>query len=284
MPEKNERAAPGPIAEQVAETAEKFKESVCVHTKKIYDACRDKDCLEDMRVFLTRCSQQVVDRAINVKARKAELLWVFIDVEAVPFNRGFYTCDVRYFYKITADAFVGVGRPQEVSGLASFDKRVILFGSEGNAKIFSSNTAVNGIDEQSIRSTNMPSCIVEVVDPIVLSVKLVDVCDCRRHDDICEVPSFVERAFEEELVLTGDEKRLYCTLGQFSIIRLERDTQLIIPAYDFCMPEKECVGSSEDNPCNLFRKIRFPVDEFFPPNYQPNETGELNELRKQCES
>ena len=38
----------------------------------------------------------------------------------------------------------------------------------------------------------------------------------------------------------GDVHRLYVTLGQFSIIRMERDTQLLIPAYDYCLPEKEC--------------------------------------------
>ena len=50
------------------------------------------------------------------------------------------------------------------------------------------------------------------------------------------------------------------------IIRLERDTQLLIPAYDYCMPDKECQGSTEDDPCTLFSRIRFPVEEFFPPN------------------
>ena len=35
---------------------------------------------------------------------------------------------------------------------------------------------------------------------------------------------------------------------------------------DYCMPEKECVGSGDDDPCELFRRIKFPVDEFFPPD------------------
>ena len=54
--------------------------------------------------------------------------------------------------------------------------------------------------------------------------------------------------------------------GQFSIIRLLRTTQLLIPAYDYCLPEKECVGASEDDPCTMFGRIRFPVEEFFPPD------------------
>lgn len=58
-----------------------FREAVCIHTDKIYDSCRDKDCVEDLRVYLTNCGQEVVDRAINAKVTKAEVIWVFTDVE-----------------------------------------------------------------------------------------------------------------------------------------------------------------------------------------------------------
>ena len=78
-----------------------FREAVCVHTDKIYDSCRDKDCLENVRVYLTSCGQDIVDRAINVKCTRAEVIWVFTDIEAVPFNRGFYSVDLKYFFKIT---------------------------------------------------------------------------------------------------------------------------------------------------------------------------------------
>lgn len=226
----------------------------------------DKDCLEDLRVYFTRCGQAVIDRAINVKCRKAELIWCYLDVESVAFNRGFYSVDVKYFYRVSVDTFAGVGRPTEISGLATFDKRVILFGSEGNAKIFSSTARMDGHDVQLMQKANLPTAVVEAVDPICLSVKMVEhhepyVYNCDLHD----VPEFVSEYFDDEFVLDGGEKRVYCTLGQFSIIRLERDTQLVMPCYDFCMPEKECIGGSDDNPCELFRRIKFPVDEFFPP-------------------
>lgn len=84
---------------------------MCIHTKKIFDSCKDKDCIEDIRVYPTRSSQAVIDRAQSVKAGTAELLYAYIDVEPINFNRGFYTVDVRYFYRITADAFVGAARP-----------------------------------------------------------------------------------------------------------------------------------------------------------------------------
>ncbi|MCL2031083.1 MAG: hypothetical protein FWG93_06005 [Oscillospiraceae bacterium] len=277
MPEK------GPATGVAAgKTPPQAKEAVCVHTRKIYDACRDKDCLEDLRVYLPRCAQELVDKAINVKCRRAELIWVYIDVESVSFNRGFYTVDVKYFYKVTVDAFCGVRAPTEVNGLATFDKRVILFGSEGNAKIFSSQANLNGLDKQLMRKANMPVAVVEVVDPICLNVKLVDTCDCRAHSccDLIDVPEHISGLFEDEIVTGGDEKRVYCTLGQFSIIRLERDTQLVIPVVDFCLPDKECVGSTEDNPCELFRRIKFPVDEFFPPNVV--EGNDFRELKHAC--
>ena len=33
------------------------------------------------------------------------------------------------------------------------------------------------------------------------------------------------------------------------------------------MPDKECPGvASDEDPCMLFSRIRFPVEEFFPPD------------------
>ena len=158
-----------------------------------------------------------------------------------------------------------------VTGLAVFDKRVILFGSEGNAKIFSSQAGC-GPDGQRLPNTTAPVAVVEAVDPLILGMKLLDVCDCRPCPCECQwtdVPPAVAAAFPEELAFTSEAHRMYVTLGQFSIIRLERDTQLLTPVYDYCVPEKECPcdgGSCQEDPCELFRKVQFPVGEFFPPN------------------
>ena len=64
-----------------------FREAVCIHTDKIYDSCRDKDCLENIRVYLTACGQEIVDKAISVKSTKAEVIWVFSDIEAQKYNK-----------------------------------------------------------------------------------------------------------------------------------------------------------------------------------------------------
>ena len=261
MPEK---VVPGPVCEEHS-----IREAVCIHTKKIFDSCRDKDCIEDLRVYPTRASQEVIDRALSVKARSAELLCAYIDVQPVNFNRGFFTVDVRYFYRITADAFVGAARPVEVCGLAVFDKRVILFGSEGSAKIFSSQSGNCSCSN----GNNLPTAELEAVDPLILNLKLVNVCDCRPCDcNIAEIPTFINEAFGDDLMQGGDVRRLYVTLGQFSIIRLERDAHLLMPVYDYCMPEKECCAGGNgcdcvpEDPCEVFRQVKFPVNEFFPPN------------------
>lgn len=260
MPDK---VLPGPIHGN----APCVKEAVCIHTKRIYDSCRDKECIENIRVYPTRCSQEILDCATSAKPRSAELLWTNIDVHEVTFNRGFYTVDIKFFYKICAEVCACNGKSQKICGLAVYDKRVILFGSEGDVKIFDSRLAPCGKC-----ADNMPQAFVEAVDPIFLGAEICEArrtctvpeceCDC---DELCDVPSCVRELFDDELITSGGCKNLLVTLGQFSIVRLERDSQLLIPAYDFCMPEKECVGSSEDRPCDLFRKIKFPVNEFFPP-------------------
>ena len=59
-------------------------------------------------------------------------------------------------------------------------------------------------------------------------------------------------------------RTVYVTIGIFTIVQIVRNVQMLIPAYDFCIPEKECEATSDD-PCELFRRIDFPTDEFFPP-------------------
>ena len=261
MPEK---VMPGPVSD-----ASGVREAVCVHTRKITDACRDKDCVEDLRVWLTKGSQCALERACSVKAGCAELLHVNAVVEPVCFNKGFYTIDVRYFYRITADAFVGAARPVEISGLAVFDKRIILFGGEGCSKTFTSDMAADCPDLRELPVGNQPLAVVEAVDPMVLGLKLVEPCDCKCACgcELCDVPGCICAVFGEELDFAAAGKRLFVSLGQFSLIRLERDTQLLIPTYDYCMPEKECACDGphcEEDPCELFRHVKFPVDRFFP--------------------
>lgn len=186
-------------------------------------------------------------------------------------NRGFYTVDVRFFYRVTVEASTTVGCPRLLSGLAVYDKRCILFGSEGGARIFSSRYLPDAPDPQYMQRTNKPTAVVEAVEPILLEAKIVEpnyCCGC--CCDINSVPTPICQCFGgEELDLCDTGNRLFITLGQFSILRLERDIQLLMPAYDICMPERDCnctgAGGEAEDPCEIFDRFEFPVDAFFPP-------------------
>ncbi len=113
----------------------------------------------------------------------------------------------------------------------------------------------------------------EVVDPVCLGTKVSELGEgcCKYNDDdavdLGNIPDCVRRVFDDRFICGRDQqRRVYVSLGLFSIIKLERNVQLLIPAYDFCIPEKECVAAATpDDPCDLFEKISFPIDEFFPP-------------------
>ena len=143
---------------------EDLQEALAIHTRKITDSCRDKDCIEDLRVYLTRGSQALLDAATGAKVRCAELLHAYIDVEPVAFDRNHYCIDVTFYYRILADAVIGTGRPAALYGLAVFSKRAVLCGEDSRARIFTSNTRLYESDGISLRSSNHPTAVVEVTD------------------------------------------------------------------------------------------------------------------------
>ena len=243
-----------------------LQEALSIHTRKITDSCRDKDCIEDLRVFLTKTSQDTLDGCTGAKVRCAELLYTYIDVEPVAFDRNHYCVDATFYYRILADAVVGCGRPVTLCGVATFSKRAVLCGEESKAHIFTSRTRLNGPDGLSRVSANLPTAVVEVLDPMVLSSKVVDVCHCPRETPVQQIPEGICGCFDEELVLCGEQRRLQVTLGQFSIIRLERDAQLVVPVLDYSIPTKACCDSAgcAEDPCELFSKIPFPEKAFAP--------------------
>ena len=245
-----------------------IREAVCVHTDKISDSCLAKDCIEDLQVYLTVPSQQALDCAVSAKARYVELLHVGVHVETVPYSTGYYTVDLTFYYRVIADASAAGGRPTTVTGLAIFSKRLVMFGGETSARSFSSRSGVSCLCKQAIQAGNVPEAIVEVVDPMILGSRVQEVCNC----NCCPpsppvIPEAILGCFEEQLVLDGESKRLLVTIGQISIARLERSTQLLIPTFDYCIPSKTCknVGSSNpESPCEVFGQIEFPMDAFFP--------------------
>lgn len=239
--------------------------TVCIDTKRILDCCRDRDCFEDTRVYLTRCGEEILQNSSNVRTRSSKLLWAFVGVDEVPFNCGFYQIVVRYYIEVEFEACLGVGRSQTFKGLCALEKDVILYGGEGRAVTFTSspkNTYCNVCDLDTM-GTNDPVAVVETVEPIVLGTKVSDcacTCPCGEY---AEMPEGIRTSLGEELVMNSNGPKLYVSFGVFSVIRIERPAQLLVEATDYSVPDKECTAASnDDNPCALFRNMAFPISQF----------------------
>lgn len=241
-----------------------FKEAVCINANRVYDACRDRECLEDMQVYFIERDQEMINNAIGVRMKSAEVINVIIDTEPVPFNRGYFCVDLTIYFCICLDVTVSpISAPCEVCGLSVYHKKAILFGSEGSVRTFSSDFSFDDDDVQNKPSSNLPRVTCQVADPICLGAKLVKVCEpCR---PCCCVPRCVERRFGGGFDHQCGERMVQVTLGIFMIIQLERQVQMLVPVYDFCMPEKICIEEGNDDPCELFGRISFPTEAFFPP-------------------
>ena len=241
-----------------------LRQCMSIHTRKITDSCRDKDCIEDLRVYLTTSSQAILDTTANTRVRSAELLTTYIDVEPVAFDGHHYCIDMTFYYRILADAVVGSTRPTTLYGLAVFSKRAVLCGEDSRAHIYRSDTRIGGFDGASLLSANSPTAVVEVLDPLILASKIRESDACGCESIAVQIPDAIRELFDEPLVISGGQRQLFVTLGQFSIVRLERDAQLVVPVLDYAVPCKECCdapGGGED-PCEMFSRIPFPAGEF----------------------
>lgn len=250
------------------------KESVGIDVNRILDSCRDKDCYEDVRVYLTDCGQDIIEKTGNIRFRYAKIVWAQITVNPVQFNRGFYQATIRFYVKLLLEACLGPGKTQEFEGVAVVEKKVILYGGEGCVNVFRSTPGESdfcgypNFGENS--ETNLPVVVCEVADPIVLDLKVAE----RHHHCCCcctamEVPERVCDTLAGPLCPVDDAKKLVVTLGFFSIIRMERPGQFLVSATEICVPDKVCVDTGDTSPCAMFSRMPFPTGEFCTSDARP---------------
>lgn len=257
------------------------RDTICIDTMRVLDACKDRDCFEDVRVYFNAYGQEILNNANTARVKRAEIACAHVSVSPIAFNDGFYQINVRYYIGLEVDtcSMNTAGRGQDIHGVAVIDKSVVLFGGKGNANIYTSdpnNTATCPVCDCSNVSTNLPVGVVEAVDPIVLSAKLVQApCPCNCACSCSDIPASVANSIGGDLVDPDDGNRLLVTLGLFSIVRIERPGQYLINATNYAVPDKECISSSED-PCSLFRNMSFPTNEFAPECFRP--TQNLNDV------
>ncbi len=259
-------------------TSNGVRDTVCMDVNRVLDSCRDKDCFENVRVYLTDIGEELLSDAQSVRAKDAEISGVSIQIDPVPFNCGYYRIQTRFFCRICAEIFCG-GRVQEAEGIAICDKSSILFGSEGNVHVFKSNGKPdNGFMNlpDADMGDNLPIAVVEAVDPVVLDLKIMESCPVCGCSCGCDIPERVRDCVGGTIVTDdrGRGKYLAVSLGFFSVIRIERPGQYLVTATEYAVPDKVCSSGEQESPCAVFDRMAFPFGEFAPAAYRgPNDCG-----------
>lgn len=251
------------MAEQVSERACAAAQdgAILIHTNQITDVCLDKDCIEDLRVYLTEESQALLNASSGAKARSVELMQVSIDVEELGFRRGYYSVDLTFYYRVRGETGAGSRCAGELCGVAVFHKRVVLYGMESATKIFSSRVPRGCVGT----AGQLPEAIVTVIDPMVLSSRVVET-GAGGPRELTDIPEEVRDRLGQKLSTENCGRTLYVTVGQFSTVRLERDAQLTVPGGQYCIPGKACCAEAgcQEDPCDVFSRIDFPYGAFYP--------------------
>ena len=239
-------------------------DTVCIDADRIYDSCGAKDCLRDLTLLLSEKDQEIVENACSVRIIKASVITSTVDVEPVVFHRGFYSVDIVFYFAVTIEVYTNSdSHPCVMTGLATYAKRVVLYGSDASAKTFSSDGPVicECKDKKSDFPYSLPKARVQISNPMALSANLKK-CSSMPTTVCTAIPECVKRYFKEPLCM---HKKICVavTIGIFTITQLIRTVQITIPAYNYCIPRKECTSKTDD-PCEAFSKIEFTTDMFFP--------------------
>ena len=252
------------------------RDMVCIETNRILDSCRDRDCFENVRVFLTDVGNEIIEHTSSVRVKDSCIAWAFVGIDPVRFNRGFYTVTIRFYIKLTFEACVCPGRSQEFDGVAVVEKNVVLYGGESAVNVFKSNPDSNDfctVPEPCCNKKNVPVAVVEVVDPIVLDTHIAELkpdccCSCCCCAD--DLPESIT-AHVNGVITDGrdGERVLVVSIGLFSVVRIVRPAQYLINATEYAVPDKECHPDESASPCCLFNSMPFPTHEFSPSDHAP---------------
>jgi hypothetical protein len=230
----------------------------CIIALKVYDSCRQQDCLTPEQIGPARAAESgcfgdlrfsegdVIEPPENAAAVSIDRLRIkkILIVEKQPneFRVGYWTIDLKYVfeYRLTfreADGNVlGTVRANSI-----FNKQVTLFGSVGADLMLGTDLFCRHHDSATLDA-----------EPFVLA-------EAKAISLSAEIQ--YQRARAEE---PPRPNHVDVTIGLFTIIKLFRIVNLMVESRGFCVPE-ECEEISPVNPCEFFDSLDFPMDIFAPP-------------------
>jgi len=233
----------------------------CVIALKVYDSCRNQDCLTHDDIGPARAAEcvlvgesqfqegDVIDPPDNAAAVTIDRLRVkkiiIVEKEPNPFKHGFWDIDLKYVFEYRlvfreADGCV-IG---SVRANSIFNKRLTLFGSVGEDLVMATDLF-----------TDYNDCATIDAKPFIMTEAKAVALMAKIHSRRNRVG--VENRHHEA-------KEVHVTIGLFTIIKLFRIVSLTVQSHGFCIPP-ECEEISPPSPCEFFERLDFPMDIFTPP-------------------
>ena len=223
-----------PLPEHCADT-------VPIKVNRVFDSCSDRDCFSNIQILMD--GGELPANVTMVKSRCVRVSDICMNIEPVPFNRGFYSIDLTYTFRVELMAYErACSSPVLLTGTAYASKNVILYGGESNTQTFFSSGEQLGDTNACCETINLPTAAVQVVAPIALEARIGSVCAADG---------------------TTPVRTVIMTLGLFSVVEVFRPVTILVSTYEYTIPTKECHTDTE-SPCAVFDKIRFPAEEFSP--------------------
>ena len=245
------------------------RDRICIETNRILDSCRDRDCYENIGVYLTEFGQEIIEHTTNVRVKNAQIAWTCINIDPIQFNRGFYAVNIKFYICLQFEACM-CGQTREFEGVTVVEKKVILFGGDSEVSVYRSGYESSACCSEGSFTKNTPTAVVEVVAPVVLDVNVAEVKECGCCCCCCleEIPeTILGRLNGSPADTQGRARVLRVTIGIFSVVRIVRPAQYLISGTEYSVPDKECISDDDRNPCQLFRSMAFPTREFSSPSF-----------------
>lgn len=231
----------------------------CIIAFKVYDACRQQDCLTSDTIGparaaesgtfcgnITLCQGEIITppetaAAVTIADFKTERV-VVVSKEPSPFRVGYWDIDLKYVFSYTLIfRNINGGELCSIPAQSVFNKKVTLFGSITTESLVSTDLFSTG--GNSFDTNAQPFVLVET-KAVALSAELAfNNCCCNDVDNADKVN---------------------VTIGLFTIIKLYRLVNLLVESKGFCIP-KECEDVSNITACDFFDGLDFPMDIFAPP-------------------
>ncbi len=265
----------------VSGSSSKLKDE-CIIAMKVYDSCRQQDCLNPCTIGPARaaCSSSycgiTVDQGeiivpptnaagVTVTNLRVERV-VVVSKTPSNFKLGFWDIDLKYVfaYRITFRDINGDSLCS-VEAHSVFNKMVTLFGSATTESAIS--TDILNCSGTTINMNAEPFVWVESKAVSLKAVLGFNECCCCNEDRNPDNADVVN-----------------VTIGLFTIIKLYRLVNLVVSSRGFCIPD-ECEESFND-PCDFFADQDFPMDVFAPPQKPEFLAGVSNNIpaeRDECE-